>query len=107
MKKTVAILMATSLFAVTVPAMATEHDASHMNHGDMHMSKDMDCAKDCDLLLKNCAQEVDSIQQRIERIKAAIKAEGAKPEHAAELRILNNKLKEANATLKALQKPGH
>jgi hypothetical protein len=100
MKKTMVILMATALFAAAVPAMAVEHGAMHAQH-------DEECAKECDLLLRNCAQEVDSIQQRIQRIKKAIEVNGAKPENVEELKILNKMLKEANETMKALTKPGH
>lgn len=99
MRKSLVILMAASLFAAAVPAIAMEHGAKHAQH-------DEECAKECDLLLRSCAQEVDSIHQRIQRIKKAIETTGAKPEHAEELRILNKKLKEANDTLKALNKPG-
>ena len=93
------ILMAMSLFAAAVPAVA-------MEHGAMHTQQDEECAKECDLLLRNCAQEVDSIQQHIQRIKKAIEIYGAKPEHVEELKILNKKLKEANETMRALTKPG-
>ncbi len=99
MKKTMVILMATSLFAAAVPVMA-------MEHGTMKTQMDEQCAKDCDLLLKDCAQEVDSIQQRIQKIKSAIETNGAKPEHLEELKILNKQLKEANQTLRVLSKPG-
>jgi len=99
MKKSLVIFMATALFAAAVPAMA-------MEHGAMHTQQDQECEKECDLLLRNCAQEVDSIQQRIQRIKTAIKAYGAKPEHVEELKLLNRKLKETNDELKALTKPG-
>jgi len=99
MKKTMVILMATALFAAAVPAMA-------MEHGAMHTQNDEECAKECDLLLRNCAQEVDSIQQRIQRIKKAIETYGAKPEHDEELKLLNKKLKETNEELKALTKAG-
>lgn len=99
MKKTMVIFMATALFAAAVPAMA-------MEHGARHAQQDVECEKECDLLLRNCAQEVDSIQQRIQRIKNAIEANGAKPENAEELRLLNRKLKEANETLRAINKPG-
>jgi peptidoglycan hydrolase CwlO-like protein len=100
MKKTLAILMATTLFATAVPVMA-------MEHGAMHAQQDVECEKECDLLLRNCAQEVDSIQQRIQKIKKAIEANGAKPENVEELKLLNRKLKEANETMRALTKPGH
>jgi uncharacterized coiled-coil DUF342 family protein len=81
--------------------MAAEHE-----HGAMHSQQDADCARECELLLKNCAQEVDSIQQRIQRIKKAIETNGAKPEHAEELKKLNKMLQDANETLKSITKPG-
>src|SRR6185369_4688295 len=99
MKKTMVIVMATALFAAAVPAMAMEDGAMHTQH-------DEECAKECDLLIRNCAQEVDSIQQRIQRIKKAIEANRAKPEHVEDLKILNKKLKETNETMIALTKPG-
>lgn len=100
MKKTMVILMATALFAAAVPVMA------ETTHGTMHAQMDEQCAKECELLLKDCNQEVDSIQQRIQKIKSAIETNGAKPEHRADLIILNKKLKEANQTLRDLSKPG-
>lgn len=99
MRTRLVILMALSLFATAAPLMA-------MDHGAKHAQQDADCAKECDLLLRSSALEVDSIQQRIERIKKAIDTYGAKPENLEELKILNRKLKEANDTLKALNKPG-
>ena len=100
MRKTMVILMATSLIAAAVPVVA------ETTHGAMHTQQDEQCAKECDLLLKDCGQEVDSIQQRIQKIKSAIDKYGAKPEHLEDLKILNRKLKEANETLRALSKPG-
>ena len=100
MKKAMVILMATSLFATAVPVMAMEH--SH-NHTQM----DEQCAKECDLLLKDCALEVDSIQQRIQRIKTEINEKGANSYTVEELKTLNKKLKESNETMRALTKPGH
>lgn len=107
MRKLLVVMMAVGSLSA-IPAFA-EHtkDANAVGHDGMQMQQNMDHTKECDLLLNDCAQQVDSIQQRIERIKTAIKAEGAKPEHAEELRILNRKLKEANETMRALTKPGH
>jgi len=99
MKKTLVVFMAASFFTAAVPVMAKEHCAMHAQH-------DVECERECDLLLKNCAQEVDSIQQRIQRIQTAIKTYGAKPEHVEELKLLNRKLKESNEELKALTKSG-
>jgi hypothetical protein len=71
-----------------------------------HNHQDADCARECDLLLKECAIQVDSIQQRVKKIKSAIKANGAKPENLDELKILSQKLKEINETIRSLSKPG-
>lgn len=99
MRMRIVILMAISLFATAVPVMA-------MEHGAKHSQQDEECAKECDLLLRDCALEVDSIQQRIQKIKKAIETSGAKPEYAEELKMLNKKLKETNETMRALTKPG-
>ena len=109
MKKTMLILMAVGLFSA-MPALA-EHKKEvapaqpAMTHS--HQADDADCAKECELLLVDCAMQVDSIQQRVQKIKSAIAANGAKPEHAEELKILNKKLKEVNEIMRALNKPGH
>ena len=100
MKKTMLALMVTSLLAAA-PVMADT------THGAMHNHQDEQCAKECELLLKNCALEVDSIQQRMQKIQAAIKENGAKPADLENLKILSKKLKETNETLRTLQKPGH
>lgn len=108
MKKTMLILMAVGLFSA-MPALA-EHKKDVKPAGQetaaTHDHQDADCARECDLLLRDCANEVDSIQQRTEKIKAAIKANGAKPENLEELRLLNKKLKEVNETMRSLTKPG-
>lgn len=108
MKKTMLILMAVGLLSA-MPALA-EHkkDAKPavQESATTHNRQDTDCARECDLLLRDCANEVDSIQQRVKKIEAAIKANGAKPENLDELRILHRKLKETNETMRALTKPG-
>lgn len=102
MKKTLAIIMATALFAAAAPVLAED---GH-KHGASHQAQDEQCAKECDMLLKNCALEVDSIQERITKLRAAISEKGADAYTLEELKILNKKLKEANETLRALTKPG-
>lgn len=108
MKKTMLILMAVGLFSA-MPALA-EHKKdvkpAAQESAAMHNHQDADCARECDLLLRDCAKEVDNIQQRTEKIKAAIKANGAKPENLEELKLLNKKLKETNETMRSLTKPG-
>ena len=102
MKKNLVILMAVSLFAVAAPAMAEEMQ----HHGASHQAMDDQCARECDMLLKNCALEVDTIQQKITKLQAAIKNEGADQSKLAEDKVLKTKLADTLATLKNLDKPG-
>lgn len=102
MKKILIILMTMSLFAVAAPVLADEAP----RQGASHQAMDEQCAKDCAMLLKNCAQEVDSIQGRIKRLQVEIDEKGADTYTRDELKILSGKLKEANESLRALQKPG-
>ncbi len=97
MKKRLVILMAMSLFAVAAPALAEEghHGASH--------SMDEQCTKECEMLLKNCSQEVDSLQDKISKLQVEINQKGANTYTLEELKLLNNKLKEANDLLRNLQ----
>jgi peptidoglycan hydrolase CwlO-like protein len=100
MKRQLVILMAVSLFAAAVPVLAEE---GHQ-HGASHQAMDEQCAKECAMLLKNCAQEVDSIQDRIRKLQVEINQQGANKHTLKELKILNKKLKDTNATLRDLQK---
>lgn len=102
MKKAMITLMAVTLFATTMPAFAMEHE-----HGSAHEQSDVQCAKDCDMLLKDCSREVDTLQQRVKKLKLALKTNGADQKTVDDLRILDAKLKEANELLKSLSKPGH
>jgi peptidoglycan hydrolase CwlO-like protein len=101
MKKTLVILMALSLFAAAAPVLAEE---GHQ-HGATHQAHDEQCTRECEMLLKNCAQEVDSIQQRIRKLSAEINEKGASTYTREELKVLDRKLKESNELLKTLQKP--
>jgi len=100
MRRLMIALVATSIFSAVAPVIAAEQ-------GTMDSGKSMQFGLECDMLLKSCVQEVDSIQERIQKIKAAIETYGAKPEYRDELVILNKKLKEANDMLRELNKPGH
>jgi len=106
------ILLFAAVLALSAPAaFAAEHeghDHGYMEHKHDASQKTMDeqCAKECDMLLRNCAQEVDSIQQRITKLRAEISEKGADTYTLEELKILNKKLKETNETLRALTKPG-
>lgn len=101
MKKSIFTLLAVAMVAVSVPAFATD-----LHQKDSHKkAMDEQCAKECDLLLRDCGQEVDSIQQRIKKLQALISEKGATTYTLDELKILNKKLKEATETLRVLEKP--
>lgn len=87
MKKIAALLAAASMMALTVPAFAQQTQAE----------KDQ-----CLLASKNCAAQVDSIQQRIKKLDQAIK-EGKKVYTPEELKKLQDKLKETQDTLDTLE----
>jgi peptidoglycan hydrolase CwlO-like protein len=101
MKKTLAILMTTSLFAVAVPVFAAE---SHQ-HGATQQLTDEECAKECDMLIRNCTNEVLDIHSKIKKLQSEINDKGATKYTVEELKILEKKLKDAKDTLKTLQKP--
>jgi peptidoglycan hydrolase CwlO-like protein len=113
MKKNLVVLMALALFAVASPVLADDMqmdgmkmDGMQMEHGASHGAMDEKCAKECAMLLKNCAQEVDSIQAEIKKLQVQIDQKGADTYTLEELKTLNAKLKKTNATLRDLQKPG-
>jgi peptidoglycan hydrolase CwlO-like protein len=113
MKKNLVVLMAVALFAVASPVLADEMkmdemkmDGMPMEHGASHGAMDEKCAKECAMLLKNCAKEVDSIQGEIKKLQVQIDEKGANAYTLEELKTLNAKLKETTATLRSLQKPG-
>ena len=60
---------------------------------------------ECLTMSMNCKGEVDSIQQKMKKLNAEIK-KGKKVYTAEELKTLNAKLKEANALLDDMLKPG-
>lgn len=99
MKKLMMILMAATLLAASMPAFAAPH-------GGSHDPADVQCAKDCEMLLKNCALEVDTIQQKITKLRAAIEKDGADQQKLAEIKVLKLKLEDAEATLRTLETPG-
>ena len=92
MKRQLVLLMALSLFVAATPVLAEEEH----QHGASHQAMDEQCAKECAMLLKNCSQEVDSLQDRIRKLRVEIDEKGANTYTLAELKILNEKLKEAD-----------
>ena len=99
MKIVMRVLMAAVILTASMPGFA-------LANGDLPGLADDRCAKECDLLLKNCASDVDSIQQRINKINAAMNKDGADQEKLENLKALKRKLDEAKAMLQSLEKPG-
>ncbi|GFE58907.1 hypothetical protein [Geobacter sp. AOG1] len=98
MKKNLAILIAVSLFAAATPVLAEE---AHQ-HGAAQQTMDEQCARECEMLLKNCALDVDTIQDRIKKLRAEISEKGANAHTRDQLNILEKKLEESNELLKSL-----
>jgi hypothetical protein len=88
MKKIAVMVMAAFMMSAAVPAFA-------------QMTKE---EKDqCLLASKNCMNEVDTLQKKMKKLNAEIK-KGDKVYSAAELKKLQDKLKEAEALLDSLEK---
>ena len=60
---------------------------------------------DCLVYSKNCPNTVDSLPERIAKLKAEI-VKGTKVYTAEELKLLERRLKEDNETIRVLNKPG-
>lgn len=82
--------------ALSAPAMAAEGAAG------VH---DANCTKECEMQVRNCRTEVDSLQQRIQRLQAAIKNH-AESYSKEELNNMRNQLEETVKTLEDLQQGG-
>lgn len=98
MKTKIAAYVAASIFAVAMPAAAAEHSTSHV-------AGDAQCAKECQMLARNCGQQTDSIQTRISKLKAEI-AKGTATYTGEELEKLKAKLKDAEGILATLTQGG-
>jgi hypothetical protein len=90
MKKTIVSACAVFVALAAIPAIA---------------SVSLDGKDECLLYGKNCPNVVDSLPERITKLKAEI-AKGEKVYTSEELNKLKRKLKEDNETMRVLQKPG-
>jgi hypothetical protein len=86
-------LLAAALMILAVPALADEGSMGKMLEQGQQTDKN-----ECLLVAVNCGNQVDSIQERIDRIKGEI-ARGSDVYTADELRRLNRQLDEANKIL--------
>jgi len=100
MKRAMTVLLALSMFAAMPAFAAMDHE------GSKHDPQNIQCQKECDLLLKDCTKEADSLQKEIKKLKASIKKDGADQAKLDQVKALKAKLDEAKALLKELQKPG-
>lgn len=100
MRNTFITLLAVAMIVVSVPAFALEHQ-----HDASQETMDEQCARECEILLRDCTREVDTIQQHIKKLQVAINEKGATTYTLNELKLLNQKLKEANETRRVLEKP--
>lgn len=95
MKRKLAMLMAVALLAVSAPVMAAD--------GGTHKTHDAKCERECTLLLRDCSNEVDSLQDRIKKLQTAI-TEKSDTYTRDELTVLKKQLQDANETLRLLNK---
>ena len=93
-------LLAAALMIVAVPALADEGSMGSKIEQGQQVEKN-----ECLLVAINCGNQVDTIQQRIDRIKGEI-SRGSVVYTNDELRRLNRELEEANKTLEDLNSGG-
>lgn len=93
-------LLAAALMISAVPALAAEGSMGGKFEERQQVNKN-----ECLLVAKNCANQVDTIQERIDRIKGEI-SRGADVYSNDELRRLNRQLEDANKTLEGLSVGG-
>jgi TolA-binding protein len=93
-------LLAAALMIMAVPVLAAEGSMDRTFEQGQQVEKN-----ECLLLAMNCANQVDTIQQRIERIKGEI-SRGTDVYTNDELRRLNRQLEETIKTLEDLSSGG-
>ena len=89
-------LLAAALMIVAVPVLADEGSMDSRIEPGQRVQKD-----ECLLVAKNCGDQLDTIQERINRIKGEI-SRGTDVYTNEELRTLERQLEEANKTLEGL-----
>jgi len=94
------IILIAALLMSALPVLAAEGAGSGMTDQGQQGTKD-----ECLLVSKNCGDNVDTIQQRIERISHEI-SKGSAVYTGEELKRLNNELRDANKTLEDMYSGG-
>lgn len=90
-------VLAASVFMSAMPAVSA--DSGGMYGGQKGLKDE------CLLVARNCPNETDTIQQRIERLQLEI-SKGTEVYTPDELNVLNRQLKDAYDNYRALTKPG-
>ena len=90
MKKVILSVCAVAIAFVALPAFATVQTEGK---------------NDCLVYGKNCPNAVDSLPERIAKLKTEI-AKGEKVYTAEEVKLLERRLKEDNENMRVLNKPG-
>ncbi len=104
MKKRLLLLISVSMLAAAAPVFAHDHGSrGSMDHGDSPNAKDDQGAKVAETLLSSCAQQVASLQRRINRLQADMAGRNPGSSVLGELKQLEQKLKEANEIARPLQ----
>ena len=106
MKKNLLFFIFMLMFVATPAAFAGhDHGGSHDSAGQAssHRQADEQKVNASELLLKNCAQHIYSIQQYIEKLQAKMSDKRAVSLIHGELEQLEQQLKEAKETVRALQ----
>ena len=93
-------LLAAALMIVAVPALADEGSMDSRIEQGQQVQKD-----ECLLVAKNCGDQLDTIQERINRIKGEI-SRGTDVYTNEELRTLERQLDDAHKTLEELSAGG-
>ena len=97
--KRITLMIAATLISA-LPALAAEG----MGSGTMDQDR-QDQKNECLLMARNCSGQVDTIQQRIDRISHEI-SKGSAVYTREELMRLNSDLSDANRTLEQLEEGG-
>ena len=105
MKKRLLLLVSVSMLAAASSAFATHDHGSRgsMEHGDSPGTKGAQGEKEGEALLASCAQQVASLQRRINRLQADMAGRSLGNSVRDELKKLEQKLKEANEIARPLQ----
>ena len=105
MKKMLGLIMGLSMFVAATPVFAEHDHGSHdsTNHGDSQGQMDDQNAKESEVLINNCVQYVERLQQHVRRLQTQIKGKRVGTSGRDEIKKLEENLKEASDRARSLQ----